>query len=238
MMIIGKINSFLSLGTLDGPGVRFVVFMQGCPLRCACCHNPETWDTNAGSEFSAEEVFEKVLRYKEYFGDKGGITVSGGEPLIQSEFVTELFKLCKENDISTCLDTSGCKIDESTERLLKYTDHCLLDFKYTNKNDYLKYTGLDMSFPLKFLEKLKTYNVNTVIRQVIIEGLNDNEDNIDYLLKLKQKFPFISEIELLPFKKLCEDKYKTLGIDFKFKNFGETSAETIDWLNEYLKSED
>lgn len=237
-MIKGKINSFLSLGTLDGPGVRFVVFMQGCPLRCACCHNPETWDTNAGNEFSAEEVFEKIIRYKEYFGDKGGVTVSGGEPLIQAEFVTELFKLCKENNISTCLDTSGCIISEKTDELLKLTDHCLLDFKYTNKNDYLKYTGLDMSIPLKFLKKLKSYDVNTVLRQVIIEGLNDNEDNILYLLKLKQKFSFISEIELLPFKKLCEDKYKTLGIDFKFKNFGETSAETIDCLNKYLKSED
>ena len=237
-MIKGKINSFLSLGTLDGPGVRFVVFMQGCPLRCACCHNPETWDTNAGNEFSAEEVFEKIIRYKEYFGDKGGVTVSGGEPLIQAEFVTELFKLCKENNISTCLDTSGCIISEKTDELLKLTDHCLLDFKYTNKNDYLKYTGLDMSIPLKFLKKLKSYDVNTVLRQVIIEELNDNEDNILYLLKLKQKFSFISEIELLPFKNLCEDKYKTLGIDFKFKNFRETSAETIDCLNKYLKSED
>lgn len=237
-MAIGKINSFLSLGTLDGPGIRFVVFMQGCPLRCACCHNPETWDINKGKEFSAEDILKKVIRYKEYFGKNGGITVSGGEPLLQSEFVKELFMLCKENDISTCLDTSGYIIDENTDELLNLTDYCLLDFKYTDNENYLKYTGLNINAPLKFLEKLEIHNTDTVLRQVIIPGINDNENNIKNLLMLKNKFPIICEIELLPFKKLCEEKYEKLGIDFKFKDIEETSDETIDKLNKYLKSED
>ena len=105
--VLGKINSIQSLGTLDGPGVRFVVFLQGCNLRCGCCHNPDTWDISQGKEYSADEILNKAIRYKEYFKNTGGITVSGGEPLLQPDFVKELFKLCKENGINTCLDTSG-----------------------------------------------------------------------------------------------------------------------------------
>ena len=106
--VIGRISSFQSMGTLDGPGVRFVVFTQGCPLRCACCHNPETWSVNGGEIYTAEQVAERALKYKEYFGETGGITVSGGEPLLQPEFTAEIFKLCHAYEINTCLDTSGC----------------------------------------------------------------------------------------------------------------------------------
>ena len=110
-MIKGRVHSIQTLGTLDGPGVRFVLFLQGCPLRCACCHNPDTWDLEGGTLYTAKEILDKVLRYKEYFGKTGGITISGGEPLLQSEFAFELFSLCKENGIHTCLDTSGCLIN-------------------------------------------------------------------------------------------------------------------------------
>ena len=127
--LTGKIHSFQSLGTVDGPGVRYVVFMQGCNLRCDCCHNPDTWAFDGGNEYNVAQVFNNVCRYKEYFGKDGGITVSGGEPLLQAPFVKELFALCKESGINTCLDTSGSVINNSVISLLDYTDRVLLDIK-------------------------------------------------------------------------------------------------------------
>ena len=150
-MINGRIHSIQSLGTVDGPGVRFVVFLQGCPLRCSCCHNPDTWDINGGCEKSPLEVVSKAERFKEYFGKDGGITLSGGEPLLQAEFSSEIFSMCKEKGINTCLDTSGCILDESVKALLDVTDRVLLDIKYTTEEDYLKYVGCSMKKPLEFL---------------------------------------------------------------------------------------
>ena len=147
--IKGKIHSFQSLGTIDGPGVRFVIFMQGCPLRCGCCHNPDTWAFEGGSHYTAREVMDKAKRYREYFGKDGGITVSGGEPLMQVEFVLELFKLCKIEGINTCLDTSGCLLNSQIIELLKFTDRVLLDVKYTDEelaipNELLGAQGRDL----------------------------------------------------------------------------------------------
>ncbi|MBQ4060691.1 MAG: 4Fe-4S cluster-binding domain-containing protein, partial [Bacilli bacterium] len=137
--MIGKIHSIQSLGTLDGPGIRFVVFMQGCNLRCHCCHNPDTWEVNNGKEISDEDLINKAIRYKEYFKDNGGITVSGGEPLLQAKFVYEVFKKAHENNINTCLDTSGCILNEDIKLLLSHTDKVLLDIKYCNDDLYQKY---------------------------------------------------------------------------------------------------
>lgn len=230
-MLKGRINSFQSLGTLDGNGVRFVVFSQGCPLRCACCHNPETWALTEGNEYTAEEIINRVKNYKDYFGEKGGITVSGGEPLLQAEFFAKVFRLCKENDINTCLDTSGCIFNENTKKLLKATDCCLLDIKYTFDSLYKKYVGCSLSSPLLFLEKLDELNIPTRLRQVIIRGINDTESNIIRLKSIAQKFKCVKETELLPFRKLCGEKYDTLGLDFKLKNYPETDEETIKQLN-------
>ena len=178
MELKGKIHSFQSLGTVDGPGVRFVVFMQGCPLRCGCCHNPDTWDLSLGEEYTSEQILQKIIRFKEYFGDKGGLTVSGGEPLLQAEFVTELFKLCKNNGINTCLDTSGCVLNDNVKELLKYTDTLLLDIKYTENSLYLKHVGCLYDKVLEFLDYVNNCKVPTIIRQVVIPTLNDNKENI------------------------------------------------------------
>ena len=139
--VYGHINSIQSLGTVDGPGIRFVVFMQGCNLRCGCCHNPDTWELFEGKTYRPSEILKKAERYKSYFGEIGGITLSGGEPLLQADFVTELFRLCQENGINTCLDTSGSIFDDSAKEVLKYTDRVLLDIKYTNEEMYLKHVG-------------------------------------------------------------------------------------------------
>lgn len=234
--ISGKVNSFQSLGTLDGPGVRFVVFMQGCPLRCVCCHNPETWDLNGGKSFSPSEVFEKITRYKEYFSQNGGVTLSGGEPLVQPEFCTEIFKKCKENGIHTCLDTSGFALNNEIKNTLEYTDYCMLDIKYTSAADYKKYVGCEYSSPLAFLNYLNEKNIATRLRQVIIKSLNDNGENIKRLKNLADGHKCVKEIELLPFRKLCASKYEKLNLSFPLADFCETGADDIENLNKLLKN--
>lgn len=230
----GRVNSIQTLGTLDGPGVRFVLFMQGCPLRCAYCHNPDTWDFSAGEEYSPEEIIEKVKRYKSYYGKNGGITVSGGEPLAQADFVRELFYLCRENRIHTCLDTSGGLWSEKISGLLDLTDLCLLDLKMTNQADYKKYTGWDMQSVVYFLDRLTEKNIPAWIRQVIVSGINDNEENIKRLKGLTEGRKNIGKIELLPFRKLCSVKYDSLGIEFPLKNYPETTKEQIERLSTFL----
>ncbi len=231
----GRIHSFQSLGTVDGPGVRFVVFMQGCPLRCGCCHNPDTWDFSGGEEYTPQEVFERVIKYRGYFGHRGGITVSGGEPLMQSGFVRELFSLCRENSISTCLDTSGCIIPPDIEDLLQVTDRVLLDIKYTNAQQYREFVGGDFDAPFRFLEILQKNNVSVTIRQVIIPSLNDNEQNIKKLKEISQNHSVVDKVELLPFRKICSAKYTELGIEFPFECYDAPSRESMAKLENLLK---
>lgn len=232
----GYIHSFQSLGTVDGPGVRYVVFMQGCPLRCGCCHNPDTWNLGAAKEFSPEEITEKALRYKEYFGKDGGITVSGGEPLMQAEFVTELFKLCKERGLNTCLDTSGCMLNDKIKRLLDFTDRVLLDIKYTDDGLYKKHVGCEYGAVKGFLSYLNDKKIPVWLRQVIIPTLNDNEQNIKNLNALKNTHPCVEKVELLPFKKICQVKYDELKIEFPFKDIPTPTKEKMYYFNGLLEN--
>ncbi len=234
MEIIGRINSIQTLGTLDGPGVRFVVFMQGCNLRCGCCHNPETQQIGGGTEYTAQQIVDKAERYREYFGEKGGITLTGGEPLLQPEFATEVFRLCKQRGISTCLDTSGSILSSKIYALLNYTDYALLDIKYTDNAQYEQYVGCSMKTPLEFLGVLQQKGIKTVLRQVTIPTLNDNAENISLLKDIKQKHSCVEKIELLPFKKLCKIKYEELKIPFLFDKFNEPTAKKMEELNNSL----
>ena len=226
----GRIHSFQSLGTVDGPGVRFVVFMQGCNLRCGCCHNPDTWSIKDGAEYSAFDVLNKALRFKEYFRDDGGITVSGGEPLIQSDFIFELFALSKENGINTCLDTSGCLLNDSVKRLLSLTDRVLLDIKYTNEEDYRSYVGCELSKILEFLSYLNEQGIKTTLRQVIIPTLNDSKQNVRRLYNIAKAHPCVDKVELLPFKKICKPKYDNMGIPFPFEKYPVPTKEQMEDL--------
>ena len=230
----GFIHSFQSLGATDGLGIRFVVFMQGCNLRCGCCHNPDTWECGTGNEISPNEVFEKVKRYKEYFGKDGGITISGGEPLLQAKFVKELFVLCKNDGINTCLDTSGSIINESVLSLLDACDRVLLDIKYTDEESYRKYVGCSLSKPMEFLEILQQKNIPTWLRQVIIPSLSDDEENILKLRDLAQAHSCVEKIELLPFRKICKAKYDNMGIEFHFEKYDVPNKELMNHLNELL----
>lgn len=235
-MIKGIIHSIQTLGTLDGPGVRFVVFMQGCNLRCGCCHNPDTWNVNAGTEYTADEIIQKLLRYREYFGEDGGITVSGGEPLLQTEFVYELFKKCHAHGVNTCLDTSGSIMNDNIKLLLAETDRVLLDIKYTDDGAYHKYVGCSIDKPIEFLSYLNNNNTPVTLRQVIIPTLNDNNESILKLKAIIQKYHCIDKTELLPFRKICQVKYDSMGIEFPFGNIPEPTKETMEKLNNKLCS--
>lgn len=232
--IKGRIHSFQSLGTVDGPGIRFVVFMQGCNLRCGCCHNPDTWEMSAGTEYTADEVLAKVLRFREYFGKKGGITLSGGEPLLQSEFAYELFDLCHQNGINTCLDTSGSIMNDSVRKLLTVTDRVLLDIKYADEDSYREYVGCALAKPIEFLAYLNEQKIPVTLRQVIIPTLTDNEDCVQFLAELRKNYEYVDKIELLPFRKICQVKYDELKIDFPFAHIPAAGMDAIKKLEQLL----
>lgn len=232
--VLGRIHSFQKLGAVDGPGLRFVAFLQGCPLRCGCCHNPDTWTFDGGTDYYASELVEEVKRYTPYFGAKGGITLSGGEPLLQPQFVARIFELCHENGINTCLDTSGCFLNEQTDLVLRHTDRILLDIKYTSNELYLKNVGCTLESVLRFLAHVNTLDIPVTIRQVIIPTLNDDDENIEKLNNMARCFSCIDGIELLPFKKICSSKYEQMGIEFPFANYPTPSEECMKKLSEKL----
>lgn len=232
---VGRVHSIQTLGTLDGPGVRFVIFMQGCNLRCGCCHNPDTWCFDGGKAYTADALLKSILNYRTYFGKDGGVTVSGGEPLLQAEFVKELFILCHNNGINTCLDTSGSILNDGVKELLSVTDRVLLDIKYSTDQMYKNYVGCSIDGPLEFLKYLNEMRIPTTLRQVIIPALNDNEDSISYLNSLSRTYTCIKKIELLPFKKICKVKYDNMGIPFDFDRYETPSKDLMDSLNKMLK---
>ena len=230
----GRIHSIQSLAALDGPGVRFAVFLQGCSLKCGCCHNPDTWEKVGGTEYTAEELIAKAVRYKEYFGNEGGITLSGGEPLLQADFAATLFALAHEAGIHTCLDTSGCLWNQDVRALLGACDRVLLDIKYTNDTQYRQHVGCSLSAPLAFLGRLDEMKIPTTLRQVILPTLNDNEENIRALAEIANAHVCVDKVELLPFRKLCVVKYESLGRPFPFAHIPEPTAEQMAALETLL----
>lgn len=235
-MSTGYIHSIQSLGTVDGPGVRFVVFMQGCPLRCSCCHNPDTWAVQEGTVYTPAEIVEKAKRYRDYFGEKGGITLSGGEPLLQPDFARETFALCHEAGIHTCLDTSGCVLNPQVEALLAHTDRVLLDWKYTDEALYRTHVGCSMEAVRAFLAYLNERHIPVTLRQVIIPTINDTAENARCLQEIAARHACVDTIELLPFRKLCQSKYDAMGIPFPFGHLPEPSRDTMDNLSALCKT--
>ncbi len=230
----GYINSIETMGLVDGPGIRFVVFMQGCKLRCLFCHNPETWNEKEGMEITPEELVTRIRRYKNYFGEEGGVTFSGGEPLLQPEFLLETLKLCKTCNIHTCLDTAGYG-KGNYEEILKYTDLVMMDIKALEPNSYLKMTGKKIEESLQFLKTCQRLNKKLWIRQVIVPGINDNEE---YILKLKQfisKLKNVEKVEFLPYETLGVPKYQKLGLPYRLKNVDPMNVEECKKLYSLFK---
>ncbi|MBQ7038181.1 MAG: pyruvate formate lyase-activating protein [Clostridia bacterium] len=225
--VIGRIHSIQSLGTVDGPGVRFVAFLSGCPLRCGCCHNPDTWDPNGGTEYTAVALAKKAEHFREYFGDAGGITLSGGEPLLQAVFAAEVFRLCHERGINTCLDTSGAILNDDVRRLLLHCDRVLLDIKYTDDTLYRHHVGMPLQTALDFLDELNKQGIPTTIRQVVIPTINDTDENYTALRDIAKAHPCVDRIELLPFKKICQVKYDEMNLAFPFADIPEADPRAV-----------
>lgn len=235
MSMMGKVHSIQSLGTLDGPGVRFVVFIQGCWLRCKCCHNPDTWSLSDGTEYTPQEIVEKALNFRVYFGKKGGITLSGGEPLLQADFAREIFELCHKYGVNTCLDTAGSVMNDGVKALLDVTDRVMLDIKYTDPTKYRENTGMEMQTALDFLKYLDDKGIPVTLRQVIIPTVNDTRENILKLKEIAHSHVCVDKIELLPFRKLCQIKYDKIGIEFPFAHLPEPTRECMAALEKLTK---
>ena len=232
--LLGKVHSFQSLGAVDGPGIRFVVFMQGCPYRCPYCHNPDTRPFSGGEEYTVEEIVKKAVRFKSYFGEKGGVTVSGGEPLAQAEFVAALFEELHKAGINTALDTAGYPVNEAVKKVLEHTDTVLCDIKFPTDEQYKNYIGTSLDTVLNFIDECNKYDISIIIRHVVVPGMTDSVENIKQIAALAKRAKSLQKIELLPFKKLCVQKYDELGIDFPLKNTPECDTKTIDKLKNLL----
>lgn len=230
--MLGNIHSFETFGTVDGPGIRFVAFMQGCPMRCKYCHNPDTW-FSAGNRYSAEEVAKNVLKYKSYLTG-GGVTVSGGEPLLQTEFVTELFRILKVQGVHTAIDTSGITFDisdekcvERHERLLEYTDLVLLDIKHIDDDCHRALTGMSNKNPLSFARYLSDSGKDMWIRHVLVTGITDNDAYLHRLKEFIDTLKTVKKVEVLPYHSMGEVKYEKLGLEYALKGLEPPSAERI-----------
>ncbi len=221
------------MGTVDGPGVRAVLFTEGCPLRCAYCHNPDTWEMKEESLISAEEIAGKIIRLYPYIKN-GGVTFSGGEPCMQSDFLYEVALLLKKKNLHIALDTSGCILDDSTKKLLSVTDMVLLDVKMTSEEDYGKHTGGSFEKTIEFLSYLESKGIETFIRHVVVPGINDREDDILKLKDILSSYSCITKTELLPFRTLCLEKYENLGIDFPLKDTPQMDTEKLSELRNLL----
>lgn len=212
----GYIHSIESGGTVDGPGLRYVVFLQGCPLRCLYCHNPDTWQTGVGKEISVEDILIGY-RKKKAFYQNGGITVTGGEPLLQIDFVTELFKACKEEGIHTCLDSSGITFTKSNKKfdeLFKYTDLVLLDLKHIDDKKHQELTSKSNKNILDFALYLSDKNISIWVRHVVVPGLNDDEDSLFKLGQFIGKLKNVKALDVLPYHTMGVVKYEKLGIAY------------------------
>ncbi len=232
--MVGKIHSFFAGGTVDGPGIRYVIFVKGCPLRCAYCHNPDTWTDENAEIHDAKDVVNEALRYKGYFKTGGGVTITGGEPLMQIEFVTEVFKLLKEQNVHTALDTSGITFEKDDpecvkkiEELMKYTDLVLLDIKHIDDKEHIKLTGKSNKNVLDFAKYLSDTNKHMWIRHVLVPGITLNDE---YLIKTKEfidTLKTVDKIEVLPYHTMGIVKYKNLGIPYRLEGVNAPSKEEV-----------
>ena len=232
--MIGHIHSTESFGAADGPGVRFIVFMQGCHMRCRYCHNPDTWKMDGGDEVTADEILKRALRFKPYWGKDGGITKSGGEPLLQIDFVIELFKKAKELGINTCIDTAGNPFTKEEpffskfEELMKYTDLLLLDLKEINPARHKDLTGFDNSNIIEMAKYLSEINKPVWIRHVLVPEHSDFDEDLDALGDFIDTLSNVDRVEILPYHTLGKFKWENLGIPYTLESISPPSAERIE----------
>ncbi|GGE78447.1 pyruvate formate-lyase-activating enzyme [Priestia taiwanensis] len=240
----GYVHSVESCGTVDGPGIRYIVFMQGCLLRCQYCHNADTWNIGAGKEMTVDEIVEEAKAYKAFMdASGGGITISGGEPLLQAEFVTEVFKRCKEEGIHTTLDTSGGCFDSSNEEFMKHfdelmavTDLLLVDIKQIDSKKHRKLTGKPNEHILEFVKYLSDRQKPIWIRHVLVPERTDAEEDLRALRAFIDTLSNVEKVEVLPYHKLGVYKWKTLGLKYPLEDIESPTEESVIFANEILGS--
>ncbi|MCQ2382841.1 MAG: pyruvate formate-lyase-activating protein [Clostridia bacterium] len=230
----GCISSVESMGLVDGPGIRYVVFMQGCNLRCQYCHNPETWPLLGGETVTAKSLIAKIERFKPYYQNGGGVTFSGGEPLLQPEFLLECLRLCRRKGIHTTLDTAGVGLGDY-QQILSLCDLVILDIKAVNPQEYHNLTGKDISAFNDFLKQVQESGTKLWIRQVIVPGMNDNETNIKCLAKFINHMKNVERVELLPYKSTCKVKYQNLHLNYRLDNLPDMDEKRCDQLQSMLR---
>lgn len=236
-MVTAKIHSIETGGTVDGPGIRYIVFFQGCPLRCLYCHNPDTWKINDGKDYELNSLFNDIKKYTSFMKfSGGGLTVSGGEPLMQADFVCELFKLCKQAGIHTAIDTSGAVFNEKVAEVLKYTDLVLLDIKQFNTQGFNTLTGGKLDNTLSFAKYLAKNNIPIWLRYVLVPKLTDNLTEINELADFVYDLGNVERVDVLPFHKMGEYKWKELGYNYSLENTCEPTKELTDQVIEIFKS--
>lgn len=241
-MQIGYIHSIETFGSVDGPGVRFIVFMQGCPMRCQYCHNPDSWKTRVGEQMTTDELLEKALRYRTYWGDKGGITVSGGEALMQMEFVTELFEKAHAMGINTCLDTSAQPFTRKSpwfdnfQKLMAVTDTILLDIKHIDDAEHRKLTRFSNENILDCARYLSEIAKPVWIRHVLVPGITDNDAYLHRLHDFQSTLKNIERIDVLPYHTLGTFKYEKLGIEYPLADVPTPTKERVDNARKILNA--
>ena len=233
--MLGNIHSLESFGTVDGPGIRFVVFMQGCPLRCLYCHNPDSWDSKQRGQYqlSPEELLAEVMRYKNFIA-RGGVTVTGGEPLMQAEFVKEFFLHCREAGIHTALDTSGAIFTPAVRETLDVTDLVLLDIKSIDPIQHKALTGAKQDNTLRCLDYLEEQQIPVWIRHVLVPGWTDDDGLLQRLADFLRPYKCIEKVELLPYHTMGTRKYEQMGMDYPLKDTPPLSAERLKRAQEIL----
>ena len=232
----GYIHSFESFGTKDGPGIRFVLFLQGCPLRCLYCHNVDTWDLkNKKYMLTAEETMHEISKVRGFI-KSGGITVSGGEPLLQPEFILELFKLCRKEKIHTAVDTSGYLLNDRIKEVLELTDLVLLDIKHIDPDKYRALTSVELKPTLEFMEYLSKINKPVWLRYVLVPGYTDNEKDLKAWAKYVSNFKNVERVDILPFHQMASYKWEGLGRSYELKDTPAPSKEEIKKAEEIFRS--
>ena len=229
-----RIHSFESLATLDGDGIRYAIYFNGCPLRCVYCHNPDTWG-ESGHEYTAEEIYQKVRRFKPYFKDNGGVTFSGGEPLLHAPFINEVNEYLKKDNINYDLDTSGqVEMTDDVKTAINNSDLVILDLKFYDNDSYYKYTGKTMAKTITMLYYLAAINKRTWVRTVIVPGINDSKQILDEYIKVLREFPHIEKYELLGFHTMGFFKYEQLGIENPLKDKESLDPNVLKELQNYV----
>lgn len=243
-VIKGQVHSIESFGSVDGPGIRYILFLSGCPLRCKYCHNPDTWaNSKETMEMTPQEALEKALKYKTYWGNEGGITISGGEPLLQIDFLIELFKLAKKEGVNTCIDTSGANFTREEpffskfNELMKYTDLLLVDIKHINDQEHRELTGRSNANILDMARYLSDIEKPVWIRHVLVPGITDKDEYLMELDKFISSLKNVKKVEVLPYHTLGTFKWEELNIPYQLEGVNPPSSERVENANKILHTD-